>query len=173
MSETQSVLRYRDIDQAEIAALLQRFQLEICLTENNHDIPGSYWGHEEAGLIGNQLHIRTDTPLHSILHESCHYVCMDKERRENLNTNAGGGDAEENAVCYLQILLVDSLSSIGRNRLFADMDRWGYSFRLGSAKAWFEQDAQDAQQWLLQNKLIDERYQPLFRLRETKKSPKL
>jgi hypothetical protein len=28
------------------------------------------------------------------------------------------------------------------------MDAWGYSFRLGSARAWFEQDAEDARAFL-------------------------
>jgi len=30
------------------------------------------------------------------------------------------------------------------------MDAWGYSFRLGSARAWFENDAEDAIGWLKQ-----------------------
>ena len=29
-----------------------------------------------------------------------------------------------------------------------DMDEWGYSFRLGSTRAWFEGDAADAFEWL-------------------------
>jgi hypothetical protein len=29
-----------------------------------------------------------------------------------------------------------------------DMDAWGYSFRLGSTQAWFEQDAENARLWL-------------------------
>jgi hypothetical protein len=165
MAEHSTVLRFCDIDQDEITALLGQFQLEICITDIEQDIPGSYWGDEEAGLIGNKLYLRDDTPLHSILHESCHYICMDNERREKLNTDAGSDIAEENAVCYLQILLADQLSSIGRNRLFADMDAWGYSFRLGSAKAWFEQDAEDARGWLIQNRLINEQAHPLFQLR--------
>ena len=165
MAEHPPVLRFCDIDHDEITALLGQYQLELCITSKDHDIPGSYWGDEEAGLIGNKLYLRNDTPLHSILHESCHYICMDSERRGDLHTNAGSDIAEENAVCYLQILLADKLSSLGRNRLFADMDAWGYSFRLGSAKAWFEQDAEDALDWLLQNELIDEKCHPLFRLR--------
>ena len=165
MSEHLAVLRFCNIDQQEVIALLGQFQLDICVAENNRDIPGSYWGGEEAGLIGNRLYLRADTPLHSILHESCHYICMDNERRENLNTNAGSDDAEENAVCYLQILLARYLSSIGEQRLLADMDTWGYSFRLGSAKAWFEQDANDARDWLLQHELIDNQNQLAFRLR--------
>jgi len=165
MTEHSTVLRYCSTEQQEVASLLDQFQLDVCVTENNRDIPGSYWGGEEAGLIGNRLYLRADTPLHSILHELCHYICMDDKRRKNLHTNAGGDNAEENAVCYLQILLADELSSIDRNRLFADMDAWGYSFRLGSAKAWFEQDADDALEWLLQYKLIDEQHRPLFRLR--------
>jgi hypothetical protein len=35
-----------------------------------------------------------------------------------------------------------------------DMDEWGYSFRLGSTRAWFERDAQDAQQWLQRHGVI-------------------
>ena len=159
------MVRFSDIDQQEIASLLHRFQLEICVIDDNQAIPGSYWGDEEAGLIGNRLYLRAGTPLHSILHESCHYICMDSQRRQNLHTNAGGDTAEENAVCYLQVLLADSLSSTDRRQLFADMDTWGYSFRLGSTKSWFEQDASDARDWLLINELIDEQLHPLFRLR--------
>jgi len=165
MAEHSAVLRFCDIDQDEITALLGQYQLELCISSKDCDIPGSYWGDEEAGLIGTKLYLRDDTPLHSILHESCHYICMDNERRKNLRTDAGSDIAEENAVCYLQILLADRLASIDPSRLFADMDTWGYSFRLGSAKAWFEQDAGDARDWLLKNKLIDEQSHPLFRLR--------
>jgi hypothetical protein len=35
------------------------------------------------------------------------------------------------------------------------MDAWGYSFRLGASRAWFEQDAQDARAWLNQHGIID------------------
>jgi len=165
MPEPRAVLRFADIDADELRALLSRFQLEVCITEINQDIPGSYWGDEEAGLIGNRLYLRPDTPLHSILHEACHYICMDRDRREKLHTNAGSDDSEENAVCYLQVLLAERLSSMGRERALSDMDSWGYSFRLGSAKTWFEEDASDAHDWLLLNQLIDDSNQPMFRLR--------
>jgi hypothetical protein len=165
MVEPSRVLRFADIDRTELTSLLARFQLEICIIETCEDIPGSYWGDEEAGLIGNRLYLRCDTPLHSILHEACHYICMDKHRRISLDTDAGSDDDEENAVCYLQILLAEKLASIGRQRALTDMDAWGYSFRLGSAKTWFEQDAGDAREWLLQHDLIDTRNQPVFRLR--------
>ena len=35
------------------------------------------------------------------------------------------------------------------------MDDWGYSFRLGSTRAWFEQDAGDARLWLLAQGVLD------------------
>jgi hypothetical protein len=35
------------------------------------------------------------------------------------------------------------------------MDEWGYTFRLGSAAAWFREDAEDARQWLMHHGLID------------------
>ena len=99
--------------------------------------------------------MRADTPLHSLLHELSHFVCMSPERRAGLDRDAGGDDAEECAVCYLQILLADELPMLGRERMFADMDAWGYTFRLGSARAWFEQDAADACIWLRENRVID------------------
>jgi hypothetical protein len=79
---------------------------------------------------------------------------MSPERRAGLDTDAGGDDAEECAVCYLQILLAECLG-IGRERACADMDAWGYSFRLGSAARWFAEDAADARAWLLEHGLID------------------
>ena len=118
-------------------------------------IPGSFWGDDEAGLINNVLYLRADTPVHSALHEACHFACMNDERRASLHTNAGGDADEENAVCYLQILLSDALPDMGRVKMFSDMDAWGYSFRLGSAKAWFEGDASDARQWLHSHGLLE------------------
>jgi hypothetical protein len=115
--------------------------------------------------VGRRLLARSDTPIHSILHEACHYICMDAQRRRALDTDAGGDYDEENAVCYLQILLADTLPGIGRKRMFRDMDAWGYSFRLGSAKTWFEHDAQDARQWLRHHGLITSLETPSYRLR--------
>jgi len=55
---------------------------------------------------------------------------------------------------------------VGRARLWADMDAWGYSFRLGTTQRWFEQDAEDARAWLLAEQLIDIYDQPTWRVRE-------
>ena len=145
-----------DSDRGALDALLQRFGLRLEDVAADEAIPGSFWGDEEAGLIGNRLLARADTPVHSIFHEGCHYICMDHSRRENLHTNAGGGYDEENAVCYLQILLADHLPDMGRARMWADMDAWGYGFRLGSARAWFERDAEDALAWLRRRGLVDD-----------------
>lgn len=111
-------------------------------------IPGTFWGAPEAGLIGSTLYVRPDTPVHSALHEACHVLCMDVGRRAALDTDAGGDDSEECGVCYLQILLADQLAGFSRAAMLRDMDAWGYSFRLGSARAWFEHDAADAREWL-------------------------
>ena len=92
--------------------------------------------------------------MHSILHEAAHYICMTPERRVGLDRDAGGDDAEEYAVCYLQVLLACELP-LRAARACADMDAWGYSFRLGKARAWFEQDAADSRLWLLAQGLLD------------------
>ncbi len=159
-----SVLTLSDIDIDPVRTLLAHYQLKLVITDQE-SIPGSYWGDEEAGLIGNKVYARMETPIHSILHESCHFICMDNERRQQLHTNAQGDYAEENAVCYLQILLAEQIPEMGQYRMMQDMDSWGYSFRLGSSKAWFEQDAGDARQWLVRHQIINQQ-QPTFRLRQ-------
>ncbi len=111
------------------------------------------------------MYARLDTPIHSILHESCHFICMSPERRVGLDRDAGGDDPEENAVCYLQILLADQIPGVGRQRLCDDMDTWGYSFRLGSARAWFEGDADDARIWLIDSGVVDTSNRPTGALR--------
>jgi hypothetical protein len=141
---TVDVRRWADADRESVVALLAEHGLELVDVAAGRPIPGSYWGDDEAGLIGHRLYARPDTPLHSILHESCHYICMDERRRAALHTDAGGDYDEENAVCYLQIVLADRIRGYGARACMADMDRWGYTFRLGSARAWFEHDADDA-----------------------------
>jgi len=143
-----------DLPAGELETLLARFGMSVEAVPLGEPIPGSYWGDAEAGLIGNRLLVRPDTPLHSALHEASHFICMDVGRRGALDTDAGGDDLEECAVCHLQIALTDHLSGITRERMFTDMDAWGYSFRLGSARAWFEHDAADARHWLAERGII-------------------
>jgi hypothetical protein len=128
-------------------------------------IKGSYWGESEAGLVGNVVHVRPDTPAHSFLHELCHFVCMDAARRAALATDAGGTDEEECGVCYLQVLLADRLAGFGKERCLRDMDAWGYSFREGSARAWFTGDGAEARAWLVSSALIDAAGRPTLALR--------
>ena len=159
------VLRLADVELASVTRLLKGYGLVLKTVARGNEIPGSFWGDEEAGLIDNEILARTDTPLHSILHEACHYVCLDEARREGLHTDAGGDYDEENAVCYLQILLADHIAHFGRQRMFKDMDRWRYTFRLGSAQAWFDKDADDARAWLANRGLINQQQQPSWKLR--------
>ncbi|MDE2261584.1 MAG: hypothetical protein KGL45_03585 [Gammaproteobacteria bacterium] len=144
------------VDRVAVAALLDRYGMTLALIAPDEVIPGSYWGESEAGLKGDRLYARLDTPVHSVLHEASHYICMTPERRAGLDRDAGGDDPEESAVCYLQVLLAGGLPGVGADRAFADMDAWGYSFRLGSARAWFEGDAGDARTWLRQHGVTGE-----------------
>jgi hypothetical protein len=163
---SQEVMLVGDLDNVALRALLARYGLSLVDVPDDNAIPGSFWGECEAGLVGMAVYARANTPVHSVLHEACHCLCMDKARRAALHTDAGGDTDEENAVCYLQILLADYLPGMGRARLFADMDAWGYSFRLGSAQRWFEEDAEDAREWLSREGLIDADVRLTWRLRD-------
>ena len=147
-SDAAGVLSLAEAGIAAARALLARHGLTLALVVDGAPIPGSYWGEPEAGVIADTVYARGDTPLHSLLHEACHLIVAPAERRAAIHTNASDSQAEEDAACYLQILLADAIPGAGRDRLMADMDAWGYTFRLGSARAWFEEDAADACAWL-------------------------
>lgn len=161
-----TVLRVTNCNLLTIKSLLNKFSLKLELTPENQIIPGSYWGDSEAGIISNKLFVRLDTPIHSLLHEACHFICMDNTRRMSLDTNAEGDYDEENGVCYLQILLADDIPEMGRKRMMKDMDSWGYTFRLGSAKQWFEQDSSDTVEWLNQHSLLENNNRSSYTLRQ-------
>jgi len=148
------VLTLADTGFEAAAALLARHGLELVRVGAGEPIPGSYWGEPEAGVIAHAVYARADTPVHSLLHEACHLIVAPPERRASIHTDASDSQAEEDATCYLQIVLGDALPGVGRARVMSDMDAWGYTFRLGSARAWFEHDAEDARAWLVARGLL-------------------
>lgn len=154
-SPAANVLRLADIGFAAPTALLARFGLTLLRVPDGRPIPGSYWGDSEAGIIGTTVHARADTPVHSLLHEAGHLIVLPPDRRAQVHTDATDSVPEEDAVCVLQGLLADALPGAGRERIWADMDAWGYTFRLGSARAYVEQDAEDAWRWLQERGLVD------------------
>jgi len=161
------MLRISDLARDALVGLIHRYDLSLEILADSQTINGSFWGEPEAGVIGDRVLVRSDTPIHSLLHETSHLVCMSADRRSRLKGDAGGDDLEECAVCYLQILLADELAGAGRERLMQDMDDWGYSFRLGSTRRWFEEDAEDAEAWLRNHGLIRPDDSPTFQLRQS------
>jgi len=148
------ILTLADIDVDSVRLLLARYRLQLIHIPDFTPILGSYWGEPEAGLIGSRVYVRNDTPVHSILHETCHLIVKPENQRAQIHTDASDCQREEDAACYLQIILADQLPGVGRQRMMQDMDTWGYSFRLGSAKAWFIHDAEEARLWLIERQLL-------------------
>jgi hypothetical protein len=145
---TDAVMRMGELGFGAATALLAGFGLQVQRVSQGEAIPGSFWGDEEAGIIGDTVFARDDTPVHSLLHEAGHLIVLPAEKRLGVHTDATDSIEEEDATCYLQIVLADQLAGVGRDRLMADMDAWGYSFRLGSTRAWFEHDAGNAHAFL-------------------------
>ncbi|TAK38057.1 MAG: hypothetical protein EPO30_09200 [Lysobacteraceae bacterium] len=148
------VLLLREIPLEPVVALLARYGLRFELVAEGAPIPGSYWGEPEAGLVGGTVHARADTPVHSLLHEAAHLIVAPAERRAAIHTDASDSIEEEDAACVLQSLLADALPGTGAARILADMDAWGYTFRLGSAAAYVERDADEAWAWLQRAGLV-------------------
>jgi hypothetical protein len=153
-AQADDVLRLAAIDPDSVIALLARYGLQLERVADDAPIPGSYWGDSEAGVIAHRVYARGDTPVHSLLHEACHLIVAPAWKRASIHTDASDSQAEEDATCYLQIVLGDTLPDVGSARIASDMDRWGYTFRLGSASAWFEHDAEDARAWLVERNLL-------------------
>ncbi|NIJ99704.1 hypothetical protein [Xanthomonas cannabis] len=146
--DASQVLCVADIGLEAPTALLGRYGLRLHRVDAGAPIPGSFWGEPEAGIIGCDVYVRNDTPVHSMLHEAGHLIVLPADRRAAVHTDATDSVDEEDATCYLQILLAEQLPGVGSARLMADMDAWGYTYRLGSTRAWFEQDAENARNWL-------------------------
>lgn len=149
------VLLLRDIGFDDVAAVLARYGLALERVADGAPIPGSYWGEPEAGVIGATVLARSDTPVHSLLHEACHLIVLPPARRAAVHTDATDSVEEEDAACILQVLLGAEIRGVGRDRVLADMDAWGYRFRLGSARAYFDHDAAASWEWLARNGLVD------------------
>lgn len=147
--------------QDPLVALAQFYGMSVVFVPEGSSIPGSYWGAPEAGLIARRLYLQASTPVHSFLHELSHVACMGPERAHNLDTDAGGSDQEEEAVCYLQSCLAELLPDYSRSQLFLDMDEWGYSFRQGCAAEWFRQDGPAACEWLVRQRVAVPDQQPI------------
>ena len=149
----------------ELTPILNPYHLLLEQVKVGEEIPHSFWGAPEAGRLGSKLYARPDTPVHSILHETAHFICMEPTQRTSDEIDAKGSAIEECACCYLQIVLSDYIAGVGRNSLMQDMNQWGYSFRLGSAQRWFSADSEDAQQWLVKNQILTTSLQPTWQLR--------
>ncbi|MFK3649888.1 hypothetical protein ACI2IY_15855 [Lysobacter enzymogenes] len=149
------MLTLADIAFDDASALLARYGLSLVRVPDGEAIPGSYWGDSEAGIIASTVYVRADTPVHSMLHEACHLIVLPPQRRAAVHTDATDSIEEEDAVLVLQTALAEVLPGVGRERMYVDMDAWGYTFRLGSAKAYVEQDAETSWRWLAERGLIE------------------
>ncbi len=145
---------------------MQRYGLTLIVQDDDTTITGSFWGESEAGIVGSNIYVRSDTPVHSLLHETSHVICMDERRRSGVVRDAGGDDLEEAAVCYLQVILAGYLPDVGSDRLMRDMDAWGYSFRLGSTATWFAEDAEDALEFLRAHDVLTAAGEATYKLRQ-------
>ena len=94
------MLLISDLSFDSVAVLLGKYKLSIELIPGDQTINGSFWGEPEAGVVGNRVFVRGDTPVHSLLHETCHIVCMTPERRQKLKGDAGGDDlVKQGMIC--------------------------------------------------------------------------
>ena len=74
MPSEPAVLTVADLRFHDLSRLLARHGLSLQLLDDGAEITGSFWGEPEAGVVGRRVFVRMDTPVHSLLHESCHVI---------------------------------------------------------------------------------------------------
>ena len=65
-----SVVEFRDLSRNASDELLSAYGLELITLTLDAEIPASYWGAPEAGIAGQCVFVRADTPAHSLLHDA-------------------------------------------------------------------------------------------------------
>jgi len=71
------------VPRSALTGLLKYFGLELFLQLQDDEIRGSFWGDLEAGIVGREVYARADTPVHSLLHETCHVISVTAHRRRD------------------------------------------------------------------------------------------
>jgi len=84
-------------------------------------------GRHRAG----QVYARADTPVHLVLHEAGHIICMDAARRARLGHDAAASTPKKTRF-LLQIVLAGNWRLT--SAICADMDAWATPFRLGRSQ---------------------------------------
>ena len=69
------VTRCSDLGAEAVSQLLRRYDVALEWQSAGSPIRGSFWGEPEAGIVGQRIFVRPDTPVHSMLHELCHIIC--------------------------------------------------------------------------------------------------
>ena len=107
-------------------------------------------------MIGATVYARADTPVHSLLHEAGHLIVLPPERRAaRAYRRHRFGRRRRRGLRAAGRCSATRCRASAATRVLADMDAWGYTFRLGSARAYVEHDAADAWRWLREHGLVD------------------
>ena len=133
----------RDIGFDDVAALLARYGLAARARRRRRADPRQLLGRTRSRPDRPRVHARDDTPVHSLLHEAAHLIVLPPERARRAYRRHRFGRGRRRRLRAA----VAARRRPARRRpraLMADMDAWGYTFRLGSARAYFERDAEDA-----------------------------
>src|SRR3569833_2073887 len=76
-----NVVTCGEIQLSALQDVLSPYGIDVLPVPDAQPIPGTHFGDPEAGLIAHRLYIRSATPVHSALHDACHYLCMASARR--------------------------------------------------------------------------------------------
>jgi hypothetical protein len=107
LPDAADVLRVGDPAHPSLVELVRRYGAELLQQALTPCCRAHTGARSEAGLRGRVVRAR-GPPWHSVLHELSHYRVHDAGAAREPDRDAGGDDAEECAVCYLQIVLASA-----------------------------------------------------------------
>src|SRR3569623_1999329 len=89
-----NVVTCGEIQFSALEDVLSPYGIDVLPVPDGQPITGTHFGEPEAGLIAHRLYVRSDTPVHSALHEACSPpVCAATAWRACAPTWTRGGTA--------------------------------------------------------------------------------
>jgi len=140
---------------------LDRYGLSLHLVAPDEVIPARI-GASARRADGIQIFARLDTAGAFGAARGRPFYLHDAGTARRLGYRCRRRSCGRECVCYLQIILAQSLPNVGRERMCRDMDEWAIRSGWEAPRSGSIQDAEDARDWLMRHGVLDSQSRPTY-----------